>query len=471
MRAGATSFSIALAAALLAAPADADDICVDPGKAGCEDTVQAGVDAASPGDVVEIAKGTYAESVVIATEGITLEGDGIDDTIIRTPATEGSTGILVTDGADNVTIADLTVRTELGPGILIGEGSDGVRVEKVEVTDVGAGACILSDGDDTAIEKSRIGACNGPCVLIDGDDSLVSKTEVAGCASNAVLVAGDGATIEKSELMRAGAGACLLVDGDNSTVTDTEISVCNGQGILCAGDGVLIDDNEIWATASDGILLSCPEGGCSAGQVFRNQIRDAGGLGISVFGDPGAPNGVAIEKNAIQYAAREGVGVTGDGVTLVKNRVGSSGAGSGDCFSLLGDDLVAEKNRAKGCAGNGFGMAGDTGSYTRNQARNSAASGFDLQGEEEDDGFSVGNLLDGNKAKGNGNHGVHLSGIYDEGDVLDFGAANTALVGNKAKKNLRADLCDAGADTADDGSNKFGTVDEDRDAVGDCLDY
>jgi hypothetical protein len=73
---------------------------------GAYPTIQAAIDAADPGDTIQVGAGTYNESIIIKKSRICLEGAGIDQTII-TPS--GTTGIMV-NGASYVTIRDLTVK-------------------------------------------------------------------------------------------------------------------------------------------------------------------------------------------------------------------------------------------------------------------------------------------------------------------------------------------------------------------------
>jgi len=58
-------------------PVHATTWCVNPdGSGGCYSSIQAAVDAASPGDRINIAAGTYAEGVNITKDNITLSGAG-----------------------------------------------------------------------------------------------------------------------------------------------------------------------------------------------------------------------------------------------------------------------------------------------------------------------------------------------------------------------------------------------------------
>lgn len=83
--------------------------------------IQAAIDAADPGDTVRVHAGTYTEQIAI-TKDLQIEGDGMDATIIRAPATlaPGQLGlptiVEIYDGAA-VSMSRLTVA---GPGAVCG---------------------------------------------------------------------------------------------------------------------------------------------------------------------------------------------------------------------------------------------------------------------------------------------------------------------------------------------------------------
>jgi parallel beta-helix repeat protein len=86
--------------------AAAATLCVNPsGTNGCYSHIQAAVDAASVGDTIQVASGTYRESVTIG-KSLSLLGANASSTIID--ATGLPTGINV-DGLDNAGLANVVI--------------------------------------------------------------------------------------------------------------------------------------------------------------------------------------------------------------------------------------------------------------------------------------------------------------------------------------------------------------------------
>ena len=79
-------------------------------------TIQEAVDAAAPGDVVEVGPGVYEESVSITTEGLTLRGTDRNDVVIDGGGLRAN-GVVVT--ASGVAVENLTVRDHTLNGVLV----------------------------------------------------------------------------------------------------------------------------------------------------------------------------------------------------------------------------------------------------------------------------------------------------------------------------------------------------------------
>lgn len=86
-----------------------------------------GINAVVSGGVVEVKAGAYAENVNI-NKALTLDGAGMDQTILKTPTASGS-AVTIT-GASNVTISDLAI-ADSDNGLLINGTSNNATLNRV----------------------------------------------------------------------------------------------------------------------------------------------------------------------------------------------------------------------------------------------------------------------------------------------------------------------------------------------------
>jgi hypothetical protein len=276
-------------------------------------TIQAGVDNAATGDVVNVGKGDYAENVVVATPGIRIRGSGtlVPAEFLACPGgartLARSCGDIVAQGecesawfvdADaflprsascfwnagtcelcdagsvanaacenacdptppaalrvesaGVTIEKLRVRAPRFVGIGSGTGASGLTVKGVRVDGAGS-TCVALDGDLTTVTAASVRGCGREGVAIDGADSVLSRNKVTGTSQDALAILGPGAVIERN------------------TVT-----LASGGGISAVGDGARVERNKVSLTGSDGVFVRG-----SAMHVTRNTARSTEG-GVQV---------------------------------------------------------------------------------------------------------------------------------------------------------------------------------------------
>lgn len=156
-----TAFAAPVLALSLASAAPAATLCVNPsGANGCQKTISAAVAAAADGDVINVAPGTYAESIVVGRP-LTLNGADPSTTIVD--ATGLPNGFYV-NGIDNpklsgVLISGFTVRNAKYEGILVTNAS-GITISNNILT-----------GNDTALGMGDKGpVCPGIPAFETGED-------------------------------------------------------------------------------------------------------------------------------------------------------------------------------------------------------------------------------------------------------------------------------------------------------------
>ncbi|WP_170971028.1 parallel beta-helix domain-containing protein [Ilyomonas limi] len=93
------------------------------------ESIQAAVDAAAPGSTIQIAPGTYMESITVNKAGISLVGNGEAAVVIQNPGDEEN-GIQVNDAGDGFVLKNVTVKNFEENGVLL------IRVDNFTISHV-----------------------------------------------------------------------------------------------------------------------------------------------------------------------------------------------------------------------------------------------------------------------------------------------------------------------------------------------
>lgn len=149
--------------------AEAAQLCVNPGgTGGCFATVQAAVIAASAGDIIVVAAGTYAEHVTV-NKTLTLNGANANVNACtggrgpESTVSNAKTAFNIT--ANNVTLNGFTVRDNTDPnvfgsGVLLGAGTSGAQVLNNIITNNIVG--IQLGSSNSLIQGNAINSNNQP---------------------------------------------------------------------------------------------------------------------------------------------------------------------------------------------------------------------------------------------------------------------------------------------------------------------
>src|ERR1017187_4262971 len=309
--------------AALSQTATAKTLCVDPRSQLCYAKIQSAVNAASNNDVIDVARGTYNEDVVIG-KPLSLIGAGADTTVID--ATGLSNGIFVdgfdNPGLNNVTVAGFTVKNALWEGVLIVSASDvtirnNTLVNNDKAGPVFTGATTGCPGQP-AFETDETGDCGGALHLIGTVRSIVSDNLMSGNADG-ILISDETAESRDNVLIHnivtnnpLDCGIVLASHApaghtsppfaphwgiDNNTVAEN-LSASNGVQVGGAGVGLFSDGNGQGRVSGNVIIRNFISGnGADSGDTAT-----PGPTGINInSGSGGSPvYGTIISQNVIR---------------------------------------------------------------------------------------------------------------------------------------------------------------------------
>jgi parallel beta-helix repeat protein len=299
-------------------PARAATFCVNPGgTAGCKSSIGAAVGAASAGDTVSVAPGTYKESVTI---GIALTLIGADASSTTIDATGLGNGIYV-DGIDNpnlagVFISGFTVQNANFEGILIANSSN-----------VTISGNILT-GNDKSLTVGPMGpACPGQPAFETGEGFDCGEAIHLLGAWNSVVT---GNTVQHNQ------GGILLSD-DTGATHDNAIT---GNVVTDNGDdcGITLASHVPAALTGSKVALGVYHNTIAGNQSLRNGAGGEG-AGVGLFASaPGTQTyGNLVLNNVLMGNGIPGVAVHGhtpgqklDGNVIVGNQISGNGADQAD---------------------------------------------------------------------------------------------------------------------------------------------
>ncbi|HTS50260.1 MAG TPA: right-handed parallel beta-helix repeat-containing protein [Bryobacteraceae bacterium] len=272
-------------------------LCVNPaGSSGCQTTIGKAVTAASPGDTIQVAAGTYKEDVTIGMR-LSLVGAGSDTTIID--ATGLANGIVV-DGVDNpglsgVVITGFTVQNANFQGILVENASNitiwANQILKNDLALTTSGGTPTCPGLPPTFQQSEGDDCGEGLHFTGVDHSVVTNNVIESNSGGFLITDDTGPTFDN------------VVTGNvvMNNVMDCGITIAShsGKGVYqnTISDNTVVNNGTKGQGAGVGIFAPGPGSNASGNVVVNNTITNNGLPGVTMHNHAAPPGAPAVNMN------------------------------------------------------------------------------------------------------------------------------------------------------------------------------
>ncbi len=351
---------------LLSATLTVDDT---PGTGAQFSTIQAAVNAASPGDTVKVAAGVYNETVTVDKSlnivGAQANHNGATRSV---PATQesvvtGAGGSFVLN-TDNVVVNGFTVQGATGaPGITTSASHGGYVIVNDIIQNNTFGLYLNSSASANpsvvafnAFKTNNVpGSASGNGIYSDQGlhNAFITRNSFTGNVNSAITLAGNPGTQDNIEISR------------NTSSNDANFANIYNTSDIEITRNTITESAKDPATQGSAIFLA---GGNSDVDITRNQITGGSFSGVAVRNIIGDSNeDVFVSRNTV-IGRDFGINVTDEGAGVVKvtrNTVSQNGVGI--FFGALTNGNLIERNLAKGNTLDGEDDSGATAATVKNK--------------------------------------------------------------------------------------------------------
>ncbi|MGW1071225.1 right-handed parallel beta-helix repeat-containing protein [Streptomyces sp. NPDC002537] len=273
-------------------------------RTGEYDSLASALEAATDGDVLSVAPGTYRENLVV-TRAITLRGGEGPHGAVRIAPAEG---VALTVRA-SASLLDLHIEGQdaAAPALLVEDGAP--ELADLRIVTRSAVGIEVRGGSRPTVRRCAVDNPGGVGIsVLDGSTGVFEECEVVAAGRSGVVVSGGARPrLDRCRVHHAsGAGLSLTGDGSALEAVGCEVYEIRGAGVQVASRAAgYLTDCQVHRTSGDGVtldteavltLVDCdihdvPENGVdlrsrSVLSMTRTAVRRFGRNGLSVW-DPG----------------------------------------------------------------------------------------------------------------------------------------------------------------------------------------
>ncbi|ABE52543.1 NosD domain-containing protein [Methanococcoides burtonii] len=388
--------------------ASAAAITVDDSGGADYLSIQAAINNASVGDVIEVQSGTYYENVVV-NKTLSLVGIGM-------PLINASgSGTAMTITTDDCTIDGFNV-TGSGTDWNGGDADSGIKIMSDDNTVLNCiaqsnnyGVYVFESENNTIENNSVYSNTEGIYLLYSHNNSLISNNLSSNTNRGAYISNSDNISVLSNVAQNNDYGINWYISG-NSTVFNNSATSNNYGMYLSSSENCNLDNNTAYGNTNHGIYSD------SSGNIFTNNTAYSNIYGLYTTGSS------STLANNIAYSNKYGFYTTGSSSTLTNNIAYSNRYGfytTGSSSTLTNNTAYSNTNRGftihtrstlidNNAFNNGYGfwIESDYNILTNNTASDNANYGFYIY-------IGDYNKLTKNTANSNSNYGYYIIGNYN----------------------------------------------------------
>ncbi len=319
---------------------------------------------------INVAAGTYAESVNVNKANVLLKGNGV---LNGTKLAPNSPGVQI--NADNVTVDGFTILNASGAsdgyGIIV-DGYDNATISNNFVIGSQLNGIKVKNSNSSSVSNNTVNGAGHDGILVENSANATingnTVTNVASLASNIgsgiSILNSNGASVTDNTISNTGWQGIRLSSANNVLVQGNNVSTSGADGIYSQwGGNVTIDDNTVSGTGRSGVMiLNTGVNNLITNNIINGTSEDAIRVQVS--------NGAIVTGNIIGTGAgsigRDGIRLAGTSNALVDNNTVAKANRYG-IYASQGGSLVTNNtisnNRVNNTGGNGLYLNGSNASF------------------------------------------------------------------------------------------------------------